>query len=500
MMYTKETLDHVHPEYAANITRWRLYADSYQGGSAYRHGEYLFKYQLETGGEYQQRLDETPLENHCRRTVDSYSSFIYGATIEREYGSIENNPNLEPFLQDADMDGRSFHSFMREAGKWASVYGAVYIFVDKPESNAGTRAEELNQGIRPYVSLVSPENVIDWNYERQSNGAMVLTYLKVLIERTQDTKTYKIYTPTETTTAMTHNDNDMATVIEVVPNAIGEIPCVVLYNNRSWTHGVGISDIADVSDLQRSIYSDYSEINQLVKLSNHPTLVKTHSTEASAGAGAIITMPEDMAGDLKPYLLTPSGQNISTLLETINRKVHAIEKMTHLDSVSGQKTARSGVAMLIEQKALASTLSDKASNLKLAEEQIWRLWCLWEGTAWQGEVYYPDSFDTRDRHQDLLNLKLAMEIGVTDSKLKQYIESSIASAIVDDPDALQQINQSIMNEELTHPVTTVENRSSHIQEMIMEGLTDQQMLDRHPEISQSDIDTAKQELLDSNNE
>jgi len=203
---------------------------------------------------------------------------------------------------------------------------------------------------------------------------------------------------------------------------------------------------------------------------------------------------------LKPYLLTPSGQNISTLLDTINRKVEAIDKLTHLESVTGQKTARSGVAMMIEQKALASTLSDKASNLQLAEEQIWRLFALWEGTAWEGEVYYPNSFDTRDRQADLQNLKLAMEIGVTDPRLRKYVELSIASAIVDDTEALQTITDSINNETIEHPVTTVENRSSHIQEMIMEGLTDQQILDLHPEISSSDIDTAKQELLNSNNE
>ena len=447
MMYTKETLDQVHPEYVANIARWRLYADSYQGGAAYRNGEYLFKYHLETGGEYSQRLDETPLENHCRRTIDSYSSFIYGSTIERNYGSIENNPNLESFLKDADMDGRDFEAFIASASKQAAIYGAVYIFVDKPTNNAGTRAEELGQGIRPYLAMVSPENVIDWHYERQSNGAMIMTYLKVLIEKTQDTKTYKIYTPEETITAISSLESDLVSIVDQVPNPLGEIPCVVLYNNRSWTHGIGISDIADVADIQRSIYSDYSEINQLIKLSNHPTLVKTNSVDASAGSGAIVSMPEDLDAGLKPYLLSPSGQNITTLLETINRKVEAIEKMTHLDSVSGQRTARSGVAMLIEQKALASTLSGKAQLLQLAEEQIWRLWCLWEGTAWDGEIYYPDSFDTRDRQQDLMNLKLAQEIGVTDPMLKKYVQMSIASAIVDDEDALQQINDSIMSDE-----------------------------------------------------
>ena len=499
-MYTQDQMKNVHPDYAANIARWRLYADSYEGGAAYRNGEYLFQYQLETGGEYGQRLDETPLENHCRRTVDSYSSFIYGATIERRYGSIENNPNLLPFLKDADLDGRSYTSFIREASKWSGVYGSVYIFVDKPANNAGTRAEELGQGIRPYISLVSPENVIDWRYERKPNGYMELVYLKVIIKKDEDMMKVKIYTPEMTETVVMYKNDKMGVVEESIPNALGEIPVVVLYNNRTWKHGIGLSDLADISDIQRSIYSDYSEINQLIKLSNHPTLVKTLDTEASAGAGAIITMPSELPGELKPFLLTPSGQNISTLLDTINRKVEAIDKMTHLDSVTGQKTARSGVAMLIEQKALASTLSDKASNLQLAEEQIWRLWCLWEGTAWDGEIYYPDSFDTRDRQQDLLNLKLATEIGVTDSKLRQYIEQSIASAIVDDEDALQQINDSIMSETIEHPVTTVENRSSHIQEMIMQGLTDQQILDLHPEIVQADIDTAKQELLNSNNE
>ena len=496
-MYTKEQLDHVHPDYANNITRWRLYSDSYQGGAAYRNGEYLYKYQLETGGEYQQRLDETPLENHCKRTVDSYSSFIYGATIERDYGSLYNNPNLESFLKDADLDGRSYNSFLRSAGKMASIYGAVYLFVDKPESNAGTRAEELGQGIRPYVSLVSPENVIDWHYSRQSNGAMVLTYLKVLEEKTETTCIYKIYTPESTMTIKMNNDVDYSEVMDETVNALGEIPCVVLYNNRGWTHGIGISDIADVSDIQRSIYSDYSEINQLIKLSNHPTLVKTHSTEASAGAGAIITMDDNMPGDLKPFLLTPSGQNISTLLETINRKVEAIDKLTHLESVTGQKTARSGVAMMIEQKALASTLSDKASNLQLAEEQIWRLFALWEGTAWDGEIYYPNSFDTRDRQADLQNLKLAMEIGVTDPKLRKYIQLSLASAVVDDAEAMTEINDSI-NE--THAVTTPADRTGHIQQMVMDGLSDQQMLDLHAEITQADIDVAKQALLDSNSE
>jgi len=442
-MFTKEQITSVHPDYAANIERYRFYADAYSGGTEWANGEYLYHYQLETTGEYQQRIAETPLENHCRRTVDSYSSFIFGGNVERDYGSIANNPNLDPFLADADLDGRSYTAFLRESLKQASIYGSVFIVVDKPSNNAGTRAEELAQGIRPYLSLLSPENVVDWHYQRMPNGHMTLTYLKAIEERAEDYVCYIIFTPDTTMRVKYYTDSEQTEILTEVPNALGEIPVVVLYNNRSWKHGIGISDIADVADIQRSIYSDYSEIAQLIKLSNHPTLVKTHSTEASAGAGAIITMDDNLDGNLKPYLLTPSGQNISTLLDTIDRKVVAIEKMTHLDSVSGQKSARSGVAMMIEQKALNSLLADKANNLALAEEQIWRLWCLWEGTAWDGDIAYPDSFDTRDRTQDLMNLKLAMEIGVTDPQLLKHVQSGIARALIDDTDQLAEILESI---------------------------------------------------------
>ena len=495
-MFSKEQLKSVHPDYQQNIARWRFLSDSYAGGLEYQNGEYLFPYQLETAREFKIRLEETPLENHCRRTIDGYSSFIYGSNIERQFGSIENNPNLEPFLADADLDGRNFDTFLRAAGKQSAVYGAVYVVVDKPESNAATRAEELGQQIRPYVSLLSPENVIDWHYSRLPNGHTVMTYLKAIESRTSDSVCYVIFTPLSTMRITVYEDREDPTVISETPNPLGEIPVVVLYNNRTWNHGVGLSDIADVADIQRSIYTDYSEIAQLIKLSNHPALVKVATTDASAGAGAIITMDENMDPGLRPYLLTPSGQNISTLIDTIDRKVVAIEKMTHLDSVSGQKTARSGIALMIEQKALASLLADKANGMALAEEQIWRLWCLWEGTAWDGNVEYPSSFDTRDRNADLQNLKLAIDIGVTDSELLKVVQAGIARALVEDPEELQSVLDNIQGDaELDHPATTLENRSEHIQAMIMEGLTDQEILNIHSEISQADINTAKQQLL-----
>ncbi|KAF2377629.1 hypothetical protein BSN82_17785 [Acinetobacter baylyi] len=82
-----------------------MYLDSYVGGADYQKGGYLTKYQLETNQEYSQRLQNTPLENHCQSIVSVYKSFLFRVAPEREFNSIEGMPELEDFRSSADMDG-----------------------------------------------------------------------------------------------------------------------------------------------------------------------------------------------------------------------------------------------------------------------------------------------------------------------------------------------------------------------------------------------------------
>ena len=161
-------------------------------------------------------------------------------------------------------------------------------------------------------------------------------------------------------------------LIEEVPNPIGKIPAVNVYNLRGAKRPIGISDLADVAYLQQSIYNDYSEKEQLIRLANHPSLVKTPNVEASAGAGAIIEVPEDLDASLKPYIIQPSGQNLDGIMKCIQNKVDAIDRITHMGSVraTGNQIA-SGIALQTEFQLLNARLSEKADYLENAEEQIW---------------------------------------------------------------------------------------------------------------------------------
>ena len=137
---------------------------------------------------------------------------------------------------------------------------------------------------------------------------------------------------------------------------------------------VGVSDLTDIADLQRAIYNELSEVEQLIRLANHPSLVKTRDVDASAGAGAIIEMTDNLDPALKPYLLQPSGQNLQQVLETMSSKIDAINRLSHVGAVrSTSARVVSGVALRTEFQLLNARLAEKANLMQLAEEQIWRL-------------------------------------------------------------------------------------------------------------------------------
>ena len=429
-------LQYQHPDYDNNQNRWEFYLRSYMGGEDYQDGSYLTPYLNESSDEYSRRIRLTPLDNHCRNIVHIYTSFLWRTPPTRQYNSLSNNQALDSFIADADLDGQSFDSFMKQAQIWASVYGHVWLMVDKPQSNAGTRAEELEQGIRPYVTLFTPENVFDWKWERMPSGRFELVYLKVResIDRKDATTTishFRIWRKD----IIEHwiEDGETDSKIDEMPNPLGRIPAVFLPANRSVVRGVGISDLSDVAYMQRAIYQELSEIEQLIRISNHPSLVKTYDTDASAGAGSVINMPEDIDGNLKPYLLQPSGQNIDAIRESIKDKVEAINRMAHMGAVRGTEAiTQSGVAMQTEFQMLNAKLNEKARLLELAEEQLWSIFCQWQNVSPDVEVYYPDSFDLRDYDKELQFLQQAKASGVRSVTLQQEIDKQIADLVLDD--------------------------------------------------------------------
>lgn len=424
-----------HETYEEYRDLWKFLLNSFLGGAHYRQAGYLTRYAYETETDYQERLTATPLDNHCKGVIDTYNSFLFRECPERKFGSLETDTSVMPFCEDADLEGRSLDAFMKDVSTYASVFGHTWVMVSKPQTNALTRADELAQGVRPYVSQISPLNVIDWRWERAPNGVYVLTRLKYY----EDTdscgceKIVKEWTMDEILTYTIDDERKEVINILVEPNQLGKIPAVIVYAQRGPQRGVGISDINDIADLQKAIYNELSEIEQGIRLSSHPSLVKTPDTEAVAGAGAIIQIPDGLDPGLKPYLLENSGSNLTSIFAATKSKVDAIDRIAHTGSVRAiSERTLSGVAMSTEFRQLEAKLSEKADNLAWAEENLWSLWSLYQGKVWDGEIEYPKSFSIQDETAEYEKLIKAKSV-ITDPRILQVIDYKVLELMDENP-------------------------------------------------------------------
>lgn len=431
--------------YESLTPQWKYLLESYLGGKEYRDAGHLTRYQLETDSEYFARLRTTPLENHCQSVISVYISFLFREDPEREFGMLENLPELKDFLRDADFDGRSLNAFMKDVATWSSVFGHCWIIVAKPNVGAATLAEEQAMGVRPYVNLLTPLVVLDWAWTRMPSGRYELTYLKYLEDANGDVRVVKEWTnETIRTTTVDLNKNFInEDIIEV--NGLGKIPAVLAYNGRSTLRGIGVSDIADIADAQKFIYNATSEVEQSIRLDSHPSLVKTPETQAGIGAGSLIHMPENLDPGLKPYLLEFGGASVDSIYTAIKHSIDSIDKMANTGSVRATESrTMSGVAMETEFQLLNARLSEKADNLELAEEQMWKLWCEYMGYAYNFEIDYPGSFNIRDTGKEIIQLKEAAATNPADPRVKAAIDMKILDWLDLDEDELTAMMNSNM--------------------------------------------------------
>lgn len=451
---TKDTIKDVHPVYAKHIDRWRYFWASFNGGFDYRNSslQMLRRYMnedLQPANQYAQRLDYTALENSCKLVVDTYRAFLFRTLPVRALGNLNKLPFLKDWISDIDLDGSDIDQFMKEANSLAMIYGHCWVLVDKPTTDSAiTLEQEIVQGIRPYANLISPENILDWSFTRV-NGRYVLDYLKQ--KEYEDEKSLVISVWTNESVCRYKLDKDeegQLHLLEEVVNSIGRIPFAMLKANPSHTRGIGGSDLADVAKIQQAIFNLMSEAEQAIRISGHPSLVKTASTDASAGAGAIITVDETTPGELKPYLLQPSSANIDAIIKVLKEHQTMIMKMTHLEAVVGQKTvAKSGVALQTEFSMLNTRLGDKADSLERLEHKIWDLFQLWTGVQADEDfrVEYKKKFDLRDENNDLANYKTVREMNLSSETLNKELDKQIARIVVKNGEVLDEIVDEIDN-------------------------------------------------------
>jgi hypothetical protein len=429
-------LSSTHWLWTRNRDRWEFLLNSYTGGDEYRQGAYLTRYVLETEGEYNARCLNTPLDNHSMSVIQTYISFLFREQPQREFYDWAGQADVESFLEDCDMEGRDLDMFMKQVSIWASVFGHSWIIMTKPNLGATTVAQELEMGVRPYVNLLTPLVVSDWRWEREASGRYVLSYFKYVEEVIDKITVVKEWTRDTIRTYHLDDYKQEASLETEEVNQLGLIPAVLVYNQRGITKDIGISDITDIADIQRLIYNLTSENEQSIRMDGHPSLVVPPTAQLGSGAGAIIQLQEGSDAGLNPYYLEHGTSGVSNIHTTIDKLVDAIDRISFTGGVrSTVSKTMSGVAMETEFQLLNAKLSEKASNMELAEEQMWRLFGMYQGREWLGEIDYPESFSIRDQQREFAQLASAKS-AATDPVVLRVIDEHILEMMGEEKERL----------------------------------------------------------------
>lgn len=452
-MKSLESIQSTHAGYsdAARLADY-LYR-SYVGGQKYRDGEYLTRYYGEDSNSqqnlYLKRLNATPLNNYVKTTVDIYRSFLFRELPTRMLGTLQTNPLVQQWMKDTDQEGQGINSFMKTVNDMAMVTGSVFIGIDKPAYRVETQAQEIALGIRPYATMYTPQNVMDYEYHRGINGKKELQYIKVIESDNSHHAHIVEWTPEmicRYTIAKDGEGNyDSVHAMDEYVNPLGYVPFVCYAPIPGPRKGTGFSMVEDVADMQRFIYNQLSEVEQAIRITGHPTLVKTAETQATAGAGGIVTMPMDLEPGLTPFLLQPTNNTVNSILDTIEKTVEAIQRTTHTSAVQGTKgSPMSGVALQTERQLLNAKLSDIADTLEETEISMWQMWSDWSGIQLPIDftIDYIDTFDIRDQHSELELLTRALDAVPHDS-FAENVHKQIVDLVVDDP-----VEQTLLKESI----------------------------------------------------
>ncbi len=428
---TREELERTHPLYDAYLSEWEFFVRSYFGGRLYREGGYLLKHPFESTENHNRRRATAYYYNYCGPIVDIMVSHLFRKPPRRDFGSLASDPLFNAFLEDCDLEGTGFAQFMRDAQRFASIYGRVSIVVDKPRLNAGTLEEEIRGGIRPYLVLITPENLLDWRFTRLPSGRTVLDMVKIREEQ----GLFRIWTRRHWQVWLLPERGEPV-LSDSGTHPLGEVPIVNLYNKKTGIRMLGLSDIQDIADINRNIYYLCSDAREIIENTAFPMLAipyeKSGVEEKEIGPRNILQF-DPSEPNARPYWLEAPHSSLSEIREWVRQdiaEIHRIAKLGGVRATQDRSQPQSGIALELEWQQLHAVLSEKADNLEEAERQLLRLWARWQGKRFDGTVDYPDEFSVRDLDRELERAIKAISLGLESRTFRKELEKKVVDAVL----------------------------------------------------------------------
>jgi hypothetical protein len=429
-----DALRYEHPDYCAAAPKWRKYLDAYSGNDIYR---FIHKHLRESDDMWEVRVKRGYYYNYVASVVDLYVSYLFHAAIARQGGV--NEDLLSTFYDNADAKGTRYLLFMQNAATEAQICGHVGVLVDAPKVVEGaiqTEQDREDAGLRPYLTIVKPLQIKDWELDKDGK----FEWVKIEIDRPSgrswksevddETCHYVIWTKTDWTEYELRGEE--ARVTDSAEHALGEIPLVIVQNSPDRDHPwFGVSSVRDITDINLALLN-WSSLGDEEIAERCLNILTMECDDTSKS----VTLSHNnvlqyMQGTAKPEYLQPGQTPLELIGKWIDRakdEIYRLAKLGGSTGLLGVREATSGIAYAYEFNETNQSLSRKAEGLEQAEREIHTLYLKWLGKTFDGSIIYPRDFGVDDFTLELSILAQARET-LTSPTAIRVLEKKLASKL-----------------------------------------------------------------------
>lgn len=460
--YTNKDLQSTHETYTSFKVEWDFLLASYEGIKALIEWGIIEQHERESNNNHVRREKEAFGFGYSRSVIELFNFYMFKSPIRRELGALNDDSDWAAFEADCNLEADGLDQFLMETSKYADILGHMGVLCDRPATEFVNKADEKAVGAYPYFAAFRPQNILDWEYERDINGRRSLTFLKLL----DDDDYYRLWYPDHWEVWVVDDEAAQeagAKLINSGPNPLGEIPFVWMYCDKSSIRNIGRSDITDIARIDASIIRNLSQGEEVINYGAFPMMRKPYSEPGSTAGGDDDTGPTAVLGfppdnpDAKPDWLEAEVQEpISAILSWILRKIEEIYRASNAGGLAAteiQSQPKSGVALKTEFQLLNGKLIKKSENVVKALRKLLHFW-----TAWQDKVdddikvERPKTFEVENLAADLENA-LTAKLVVDSVEFKKAVEKLVARLMLPtaDDETLSKIDKEI--DEYEEPVS-----------------------------------------------
>ncbi len=359
------------PSVETMIKRWTFInhlTDGWEGIVENNKTKYLIQESKETKEAYDTRARQATYYDFFNTTIEG----VKGLAFQKPIIQNDDIPSqISPLLEDMDTLGNNLDVVAKGIFDKGLRKGLVYAYVDmqKKVEEVTNQATESQMGIRPYVVVVEPENIINYTYET-INGNTILTQVtikqvvskqvgrytqeKVCQYRVFNIGKYEVYS------------EDME-LIESGTTGLNQIPIVAFNLDDAGKFLEAMPPFYSLGKLNIRHYQIVSDSEWASHMANVPILKiiglsKSEVDNIVISANQAIITPNP-ANEVDISWLDFEGKNIATNLEIAKRHEGQIALMG-LSVISEATTEQTATESVIKAKQKQSKLNNWVLDLE----------------------------------------------------------------------------------------------------------------------------------------